>query len=245
MLLVNGIRPIQTNYNNQTVSKANFKQSQFQSKADSVSFSAKLPVVKTEVRAQVIALTQRVYAKYADVCGFKNFKPFYERAVNLFSGDVKIYDEILNSCESATVKDYSRHGESKAYQASLISMGESTNAENLVQAKSGDDSKTLALKFYEAIHEPFHSEIDVTQEAANVRLLDSIFSGKMEITIPENSLKEVKYSTKLKEQAARLVKALDEFKESWFEIPHSDDNAKLKLLKEAYDILLLGGKRSQ
>lgn len=116
------------------------------------------------------------------------------------------------------VKDYSKTVETQSIQASFM----------------GKDGI--------AIHELVDSEIDVTQTAADIRLFDRLFNGRMKTLIKKNPFKNEEFPDKLKQQAARLVKALDELRDGWYEVPLRNDDEKIEILKNIYQALLLGGK---
>lgn len=220
MLSVNRFKPIQTNYINQNKSKANLSQSQFHTKADSVSFSARKPstVMETEAGKKVIALAKKVYNDYADVCGFENVKTFLDNSL-CFARQRGI--EVWNVQDNfifPMVKDYSKTRETQSVQASLM----------------GQDGI--------AIHELVDSEIDVTKTAADIRLFDRLFNGKMVSRLKGSPFKKAEFPDKLKQQAARLVKALDELRDGWNGIQHGNDDEKIEILKNVYQALLLGGK---
>lgn len=220
MLLVNGFKPIQTNYNNQNATKANLSQPKFHTKADSVSFGArKSPaLMETEAGKQAIALAKKVYNDYVDVCGFENVKAFLENSF-WFTRQrwITVYN-VEDNFMFPMVKDYSKTTETQSVQASLM-------GQNGI-----------------AIHELVDSEIDVTKTAANVRLFDRLFNGKMVSRLKGSPFKKEEFPDKLKQQSARLVKAMDELKDGWYEIQHSNEDEKIEMLKNVYQALLLGGK---
>lgn len=219
MLLVSGFKSIQKNYNNQNSSNANFSQPQLRTKADSVSFTSSLSAVDKAAQAKVTALTQGIGAKYADVCG-KGFRCFYEKALAFLDArNIENVDCILPNYNIVTNKAGSRFG-------SII-------------------DPVIAELYVKRTNVPIHKskfgDCEVTSEAANVRLLDKLFNGILVINAKKNPLEGVIYPCDLQQQAARVVKALDELRNGWYEIPHSDDDAKLDLLRQAYKILLPNG----
>lgn len=220
MLLVSGFKPIQTNYNNQNMHKTHFSQPKFHTKADSVSFSARKPsaLIETEAGKQAIALAKKVYNNYADVCGFENVKAFLDDSLCFArQRGITVYN-VEDNFIFPMVKDYSKTTETESFQASFM----------------GEDGI--------AIHELVDSEIDITKTAADIRLFDRLFNGKMVSRLKGSPFKKAEFPDKLKQQAARLVKALDELRDGWDGIQHSNDDEKIEILKNVYQALLLGGK---
>lgn len=214
MLLVNGFKPIQTNYNNQNSNKTNFSQPQFCTKADSVSFSSAMD--KT-AKAQMAALVQKVGSEYSDVCGFKNFKKFYEQAFDFLGNkNVRVYNQSLENFEIKTARPFLREGRIKAFQAMLK---DETNM---------------------PIHGLGDSVVEVTPTAANARLFDKLVNDKMAVSFENNFF--IECPAELRHQASRTVEALNRVKAGWYEIPYSSDDEKLVLLRDAYNELLLGGR---
>jgi hypothetical protein len=228
MLLVNGFKPVQTNYNNQNSNKANFSRSQFHTKADSVSFTSLASAADKAAAEKMAALTQGIGANYADVLG-ENFG--------------KIIGNINSFLASHGLSI--QHG-----KTSVVYCTDSTHS----IGKGSVTHKVSAVLVDNVTGKPIHSTVvrganGLTKNEAVVRLYNSV-GIKPIFDLPfinfkdrplysfTNPLCGVQSPPDLAESTQKVQRALDELRKSWFEIPCDNDDTKVQLLRGAHNILM-------
>lgn len=190
MLLVNGFKPIQTNYNNQNSNKTNFSQPQLRTKADSVSFGARFSPAR-QAEKMVEDLTQGVLKEYSDVLGV-NFKTKFLEPVNAFLAkhDLLISHENMPSVRIRTQRASLNEGEvENASEAFIIS----SNGSKL-KDYTGRDGYVIS----------------VTQNGAKARIFRDLINGQLvgpKMDFPEELLLA----------SERVNKALDEVWNIWID----------------------------
>ena len=216
MLLVNSFTPIQKGYGNQNSNKNSFKQSQFQSKADSVSFTSSSARLTREADAQVREIAQRIEAEYSDVLG-KNFKTKFLEPV----------EEFLRS-HGSTIKLENIDSFSIFTNALPFRGGKVRNASKACLVdKAG--SPIIGYMGIEARAEA------ITQNGAKARLFDSLIS---DIHSP---FKNVKFPDELVLTSEKVNKALDETHKQWGDIKYPNNDLKATSLQYAFKKLMPEG----
>lgn len=201
MLLVSGFKPIQTNYNNQNVSKANFSQPQFHTKADSVSFTSN-PTSKMHALVQATFVeNQGLFGK-----GFKN----YMAAVKAFLAREKLSIDYKTAATSIRINPNNRVKDVFF------------NIENGIGARLMND------EWREPIHELW-TTTEINKNVASVEILDRFFGKSLLLESSESRRYDVELSKDdqaiyAKTQAMR--KALEKFNQAWVEINYGSDSAK-------------------
>lgn len=198
MLLVSAFKPFQKKYNNQNSNKTNFTQPQLRTKANSVNFKSNLSEADKVAQMQMVALTQRIGAKYADVLGV-NFRTKFLEPVNAFlrKYDLSIGHRNIPSIGIKTQRTSLNEGKVKnASEAFIIDQSGSK-----LKYFTGDDGYVIS----------------VTQNGAKARILRDLIGGQLvgpRIDFPEELLLV----------SERVNKALDEVWNIWIDsTPYSND----------------------
>lgn len=213
MLLVSGFRPIQRSYNNQTSNNANFRQSQFQSKADSVSFKSKGAqlIKQAELTQQaekfMEELTQRILREYPNVTG-ANAKTKVLAPINAFLAEhgLSIKHQVVPSAEIRV-------------HTIILNGGEVKNA----------DYASLVDKRGLAIHDTGYggyshgqSAFGPTQNVASLSLFSKLIDGKMSLD-RNNSLVGVQYPAELVAVTKEAAQAINDLFSTWIHRAPFDD----------------------
>lgn len=141
MLLVNGLRQTQKNYNHQAPNNNNFKNPSFQSRADVVSFSSTASAVKT-LSSEVNALVEKTLAQNPNLG--KSAKEFMARAdAFLARHSVRLECETIPSYSIRIDHDGNECEVKNASKAILVDMitGEQICKEIRVSAPSENSAK--------------------------------------------------------------------------------------------------------
>lgn len=200
MLLVNGFKPTQANYNNQNVNKVNFSQSQLHTKADSVSFTSN-PTSKMH------ALVQTTFVENKGLFGrgFKNLMT----AVDKFLAEQKLSIIYEQATKRLRINPNSRRTDVFF------------DIENGVQATMLNESGG-PIHYVKLLPE-------VDKNVAKMALVNHFLGESMLLESSESYLLDAVRSPEAQGISHRIFetqKALEKFNDAWVEINYGNDNAK-------------------
>lgn len=227
MLLVNGFKPIQTNYRNQNSNKMSFSQPQLHTKADSVNFTSLFSETDKVAQGQVAVLTHRIGAKYADVLG-ENFS--------------KVIGNVNSFCASHGLSI--KHGKIPVvyYTDALKQLPRNSSRIDLVSASFVNvcDGKTIHRS-------RLKGGMGLTKNAADIMLYNlagdrprdiPILAEEMSLYSFKNPLRFVQLPPELTESTKKVQRALDELQAAWLQVPSGNADSKVEFLRNAYKTLM-------
>lgn len=215
MLLVGGFKPIQKNYNNQFNGKSNFTHPKLPTKADSISFSARLFAVDSTA-GEVRALVNEFLGgkEYAESFGLKAQTLIGKAKAALEAKGIVIKYEPVTFFET-TIDWKNRQGIVRnAAKATLVDKTERP-------ILSIDNAELTAT--------------DVTENAAALKLFDYLSSGLYRIKGDSSS---TVFQDELTFALSRTVDGLGAFRNKWLSIADDNADSKAASLKWAYSQLL-------
>lgn len=221
MLLVNGFKPIQKNYNNQNPNKTNFSQAQFHLQTDSVSFGAKVPKL-TKAEQKMNALVQLAFNKHPNLFG-ANFKRYMAK-VNAFME------------QNGLSFDTNRIGMDIGLSNAGNKWGMVHDATDIyIRRKS---SKGLNHTSYNIPDQNLKPTMGITRNDAIIEIFSS-FEHLTEISLDGEHLKDVVASPKeLVADAIKIKDALIHLQAQWREVSCQNDSLKIRHLQEAFKTLM-------
>ena len=210
MLLVNGFRPVQKNFNNPN----NQKHPILKSQNDSVNFSARLRAVTPAFEVEQLVAKFIPNPPYIGVLGI-GAKMHIERAkAYLEKFGIKIKHEPLASLETTVSSNNSTGKLRNATKATLVDL----TGKPILSA----DKTELTVA-------------DVTENAANMQIFDKISQGLWGI---KDGHQNIALPDEINTVLIRMNTDLTEFRQKWLEIDFDNTNAKAESLQWAYNQLL-------
>lgn len=208
MLLVNGLRQTQKNYNYQAPNNNNFKNPSFQSRADFASFSSTASATKT-LGVEVEALVEKTLAQSPNLG--KTAKEFMARVdAFLARHNVRLECETIPSYPIRIDHDGNEGEVKNASKAILVDMITGEQICKGIEATG------------------------VTENLAKQAMFDAISKGRTS----DNRFKTVTFPPDLVDTSREIGIDLDIFHAQWCYIRYDDKAAKAASLKTAYEKLL-------